>query len=68
MRGNESQYSNEWFTIGDKDLRRAVNLLELNDFEGTGFNIQQAIEKYPKGFLLSKGWKLRKIQSGDIIE
>jgi HEPN domain-containing protein len=29
--------------------------------DGAGFNIQQAVEKYLKGFLLSKGWELKRI-------
>ena len=35
----------------------------MDDLEGAGFNIQQAVEKYLKGFLLSKGWKLRRIHN-----
>ena len=61
MRPEESQYPEDWFRIGDKELERAKNLLNLSDLEGTGFNIQQAVEKYLKGYLLSKGWKLKKI-------
>lgn len=57
----ESGYSQDWFRIGEKELKRAKNLFDLKDFEGAGFNIQQAVEKYLKGFLLSKGWKLRRI-------
>lgn len=61
MRQNESLYPEDWFKIGAKELKRAENLLKLDDLEGAGFNIQQALEKYLKGYLLSKGWKLRKI-------
>ena len=38
-------------------------MLDHEDLEGAGFNIQQAIEKYLKGYLLSKGWKLRRIHN-----
>lgn len=58
MQREESQYSKDWFKIGDKEFERAGNLLDLGDRGGAGFNIQQAVEKYLKGFLLSKGWKL----------
>ena len=61
MRQNESLYPQDWFRIGAKELKRAENLLALDDFQGAGFNIQQAVEKYLKGFLLSKGWKLRRV-------
>ncbi len=60
MQSEESQYPEDWFRIGDKELKRAKNLFDLNDLEGAGFNVQQAVEKYLKGYLLSKGWKLRK--------
>ena len=61
MRPEESVYPEDWFKIGDKELNRAKNLLNLGDLEGAGFNIQQVVEKYLKGYLLSKGWALRKI-------
>jgi len=61
MRQNESLYPRDWFRIGARELKRAENLLGLDDFQGAGFNIQQAVEKYLKGFLLSKGWKLRRV-------
>ena len=61
MQPEESQYPEDWFRIGNKELERAKNLFNLSDLEGAGFNIQQAVEKYLKGYLLSKGWKLKKI-------
>ena len=61
MRREESLYPPDWFRIGGKELLRARNLLKLRDLEGAGFNIQQAVEKFLKGYLLSKGWKLRRI-------
>ena len=44
-------------------MKRAQYLLEGGDQEGAGFNIQQAVEKYLKGYLLSKGWGLRRIHN-----
>lgn len=61
MRREESRYPKDWFRIGDKELKRAEYLLNGGDLEGAGFNIQQAVEKYLKGYLLSKGWELRRI-------
>lgn len=63
MRREESRYPKDWFRIGDKELKRAENLLSLADVEGAGFNIQQAIEKYLKGYLLFQGWELRRIHN-----
>lgn len=61
MRQNESLYPEDWFNIGAKEIKRAENLLNLGDLQGAGFNIQQGVEKYLKGYLLSKGWKLKRI-------
>ena len=63
MRREESRYPEDWFRIGDKELKRAQNLLELGDIQGSGFNIQQAAEKYLKGYLLSHGWELSRIHN-----
>lgn len=63
MQREESRYSQDWFRIGDKELKRAQNLLNLGDLEGSGFNIQQAVEKYLKGYLLSKGWELKRVHN-----
>jgi HEPN domain-containing protein len=67
MQHNESLYPKDWFRIGDKEIKRAEILLNANDLEGAGFNIQQAVEKYLKGFLLSKGWSLRRIHELDSL-
>lgn len=61
MRRDESSYPADSFRIGARDLQRAGNLLRLNDLEGAGFNVQQAVEKYFKGYLLSTGWRLRRV-------
>ncbi|MDI6752713.1 MAG: HEPN domain-containing protein [bacterium] len=63
MKKDESLYPEDWFRIGEKELNRAENLLNLGDLEGAGFNVQQAIEKYLKGYLLSKGWMLKRIHN-----
>jgi HEPN domain-containing protein len=52
MQREESRYPNDWFKIGDKELRRAEYLLDTSDIEGASFNIHQAVEKYLKGYLL----------------
>jgi len=37
------------------------SLLDAGDGELAGFCLQQAVEKFLKAFLLSKGWKLRRV-------
>ena len=54
----ESLYPRDWIGKAKKDLHRVKVLLADGDTEGAGFHLQQAIEKYLKGYLLSKGWKL----------
>lgn len=63
MQPEESRYSEDWFRIGAKELARARYLLAGSDLDGAGYNIQQAVEKYLKGYLIGKGWELRRIHN-----
>ena len=65
MQNKESLYPKDWFAKGDNDLRAAAILLKASSLEIASFHIQQAIEKYLKGYLLSKGWRLRRIHELD---
>lgn len=60
MTQDDSTYYLDWLEIAKKDFNRAKLLFDNDDFAGTGFNLQQAAEKYLKGFLLYQGWTLRK--------
>ena len=52
----------EWLDKGQKDIEDAEFLLNNNRaVESVSFHIQQAVEKYLKGFLIHHGWKLEKI-------
>lgn len=66
MRREESLYPKDWFRVGEKEIKRAEILLKAGDLEGAGFNIQQALEKHLKGFLLYKGWSLRRIHESEL--
>ena len=48
-------------------MRRAEVLLADNDIDGAGFHLQQAAEKYLKGYLLGKGWPLKRIHDLEIL-
>ncbi len=61
MAARESLYPSDWFSKAAKDLQRVEILLKAADVEGAGFHLQQGLEKYLKGFLLSKGWELERI-------
>jgi len=57
----ESFLAKDWYSKGALDIRRTEILLENNDPEGAAFHLQQALEKYLKGFLIRKGWRLERI-------
>jgi len=61
MPREESLYPTDWLRIAEKDLGRTGHLLSMQDPEAAGFYLQQAVEKFLKAFLLSKGWKLERI-------
>ncbi len=61
MKNRESLLPRDWFNKGDLEIRRTQILLENNDPDGAAFHLQQAMEKYLKGYLIAKGWKLKRI-------
>lgn len=61
MPGKESLYPADWLRIAEKDYTRVEHLLNIHDPEAAGFYLQQAIEKFLKAFLLSKGWQLQRV-------
>lgn len=67
MPHEESLYPADWVRIAEKDLGRVDRLLDENDPELAGFCLQQAVEKFLKAFLLSKGWRLRRIHNLDTL-
>lgn len=60
MDNKESKLPWDWFQIAEKDLSRAEIMLGAKDLAAAGVFLQQSIEKYLKGYLLSKGWELKK--------
>ena len=61
MPRKESLYPNDWLRIAEKDFARVERLLLGHDAEAAGFFLQQAVEKFLKAYLLSKGWQLQRI-------
>ena len=58
----------DWFLHGNNDYTSAQLLFKNNGpSDNVAFFIQQAIEKYLKGYLLSKGWKLHKIHDLEVL-
>ncbi len=63
---NNSKVVQEWFGKADQDLNQAEFLFK-NDrpLDYVAYFIQQAAEKYLKGFLIANGWELEKIHNLD---
>ena len=64
----KNQLVEEWLERGKRDLETAKILFSSSDyFEIILFHIHQAVEKYIKGFLISRGWKLKKIHDLEVL-
>jgi len=61
----ESVLPKDWFAKAAQDMKRVDALLAINDDEGAGFHLQQAVEKYLKGYLLGRGWPLKRTHDLD---
>jgi HEPN domain-containing protein len=58
----------EWFAQGNLDIQAVEILLsQSGPLEIVAFHLQQAVEKYLKGFLLASGWSLRRIHDLEIL-
>jgi HEPN domain-containing protein len=58
----DSKLVKDWFEKGNHDIIAARIIFKASGPTDTmGMLLQQAFEKYTKGYLLSKGWELKKI-------
>lgn len=67
MPPEESQYPRDWLKVAERDWRRMGQALDDGDAEEAGFWLQQAVEKYLKAYLLSKGWTLRRVHDLEVL-
>lgn len=63
----ESRYPKDWLKVAEKDWRRMGQALDDGDAEEAGFWLQQAVEKFLKAYLLSKGWSLRRVHDLEVL-
>ena len=64
----ESSYPEDWFAKAQQDVRTVEILLREQDVpDVAAFHLQQAVEKYLKGFLLSRGWKLQRTHNLEVL-
>jgi HEPN domain-containing protein len=62
MPGKESLVPHDWFRKADADVQTVEILLAHGgNLEVAAMHIQQTVEKYLKGYLLSTGWELDRI-------
>lgn len=66
MPDKESFIPKDWFKKAEADLKAAEILLKEESLGIAGFLLQQAVEKYLKGYLLSRGWELKRIH--DLVD
>lgn len=68
MLRTESILPADWFGQGDLDIQAATILLNQGGpLPTVAFHLQQAVEKYLKGFLLSLGQPLRRIHDLEVL-
>jgi len=58
--GRFQAYPRDWLRKAEADLRRVGRRLRERDIEDAAVHLQQALEKFLKGFLLARGWSLKK--------
>jgi HEPN domain-containing protein len=66
MKNNNSQYPEDWLKIAETDWKRVERNLR-EDPALAAFCLQQALEKFLKGFLILRGWELRRIHDLDTL-
>ena len=58
----------EWIKLAKEDFELASYLVDEEIFYRAAlWHLQQAVEKYTKAYLISKGWELRKIHDLEIL-
>lgn len=67
MPREDSTYPHDWAHIAERDLARAERLLAMEDPEAAAFFLQQSIEKFLKAFLLSQGWRLKRVHDLEVL-
>jgi HEPN domain-containing protein len=68
MPATESTLPADWFVQGEQDIQAADILLAQNGpLAIVAFLLQQAVEKYLKGYLLSQRWPLRRIHDLEVL-
>jgi HEPN domain-containing protein len=68
MKDNNKTKALEWYKKAEHDIEAVKILIEKDGpSDVAGVLLQQGVEKYLKGYLISKGWKLRKIHDLKVL-
>ena len=60
MNPQDSEYPEDWIEVAEEDLEMSAILLESGHPRGAGYNLQQAVEKFFKAYLIRQGWRLQR--------
>ena len=60
MDPQDSKYPEDWIEVAEEDLEMCLVLLESGHPRGAGYNLQQAVEKFFKAYLIRQGWRLER--------
>ncbi len=60
MNPQDSEYPEDWIRNAEEDYRMGLYLLEGGFPRGAGYNLQQAVEKTFKAYLIRQGWRLQR--------
>ncbi len=66
MDPQDSEYPEDWIEVAEEDLEMSTILLDSGHPRGAGYNLQQAIEKFFKVYLMRQGWRLQRTH--DLVE
>ena len=66
MNPQDSEYPEDWIEVAKEDLEMSTILLESGHPRGAGYNLQQAVEKFFKAYLIRQGWRLQRTH--DLVE
>ena len=60
MNPQDSEYPEDWIAVAEEDFEMFKVLLEAGHSRGAGYNLQQAVEKFFKAYLIRQGWRLQR--------
>ena len=56
----DSEYPEDWIETAEEDYRSSLYLLDGGYIRNAGYNLQQAVEKFFKAYLIRQGWRLER--------